>query len=50
MRANFNDPGLEYKEDIQSGCEAATHGGFTGVATLPNTEAGNSNQESYRVH
>ncbi len=38
MRANFNDPGMEYKEDILSGCETAAAGGFTGVATLPNTE------------
>ena len=38
MRANFNDPGLEHKEDIQSGCEVAAVGGFTGIATLPNTE------------
>jgi len=38
MRANFNDPGLEFKEDIESGCKAAATGGFTGIATLPNTE------------
>lgn len=38
MRANFNDPGLEFKEDIQSGCQTAISGGFTGIATLPNTE------------
>ena len=38
MRANFNDPGLECKEDIASGCKAAAHGGFTQVAVLPNTE------------
>ena len=38
MRANFSDPGLEYKEDIISGCNAAAAGGFTGVALLPNTK------------
>jgi dihydroorotase len=38
MRANFCDPGLEYKEDIISGCLAAAAGGFTGVAILPNTK------------
>ena len=37
MRTNFCDPGLEHKEDIISGCEAAAAGGFTGVALLPNT-------------
>jgi dihydroorotase len=38
MRARFGDPGLEHKEDIQSGLTAAQHGGFTGVALLPNTQ------------
>ena len=37
LQANFNDPGLEHKEDIESGCASAAHGGYTGVATLPNT-------------
>jgi len=37
MQANFFDPGLEYKEDISTGCRAASAGGFTGVALLPNT-------------
>jgi len=38
MRANFNDPGLEHKEDLESGLSAAASGGFTGVALLPNTD------------
>lgn len=38
MRANFNDPGLEYKEDLNSGLKTAASGGFTGVALLPNTK------------
>lgn len=37
MRANFNDPGYEYKEDLESGLKTAASGGFTGVALLPNT-------------
>ena len=37
LRANFNDPGLEYKEDLRSGRQTAAAGGFTGVALLPNT-------------
>ncbi len=37
MRARFGDPGLEHKEDIDSGLNAAKYGGFTGVALLPNT-------------
>ncbi len=38
MRANFNDPGNEHKEDLTSGLKAAASGGFTGVALLPNTD------------
>jgi dihydroorotase len=37
MRSLFPDPGLEHKETIESGLNAAAAGGFTGVATLPNT-------------
>lgn len=38
MRANFADPGFEYKEDLSSGSDAASAGGFTEVALLPNTQ------------
>ncbi len=38
MRANFCDPGHEYKEDINSGLKAAAKGGFTGVMVMPDTE------------
>ena len=34
---HFRDPGYEYKETIETGCMAATKGGFTDVATMPNT-------------
>ncbi len=37
IHVHFRDPGQEYKEDIVSGCHAATHGGFTDVCTMPNT-------------
>ncbi|MFB0925808.1 MAG: dihydroorotase, partial [Vicingaceae bacterium] len=35
MRANFCDPGHEYKEDLNSGLKAAAKGGFTGVMVMP---------------
>lgn len=38
MRASFGDPGYEYKEDLESGIAAATAGGFTGLALLPNNK------------
>lgn len=36
--AHFCDPGQEYKEDLQSGAEAAAKGGFTTVMIVPNTQ------------
>ena len=37
MRANFNDPGFEHKEDLSTGSSAAVAGGFTDVLLMPNT-------------
>ncbi|MFZ6011223.1 MAG: dihydroorotase [Bacteroidota bacterium] len=33
----IGDPGLEHKEDLESGAKAAVSGGFTEIAVLPNT-------------
>lgn len=38
LHVHFRDPGYEYKEDIASGSKAAAKGGFTDVATMPNTD------------
>lgn len=37
LRANFRDPGAEYKETFRSGSEAAKAGGFTRVVLMPST-------------
>jgi len=37
LNVNFGEPGLETKEDIRTGVEAAACGGFTAVAVHPNT-------------
>ena len=37
MHVHFRDPGFEYKETIATGSRAAAKGGFTDVATMPNT-------------
>lgn len=37
LNVNFGEPGLETKEDLQTGTAAAAAGGFTGVAVQPNT-------------
>lgn len=38
MHVHFREPGYEYKEDLQSGMNAAANGGFTGVLIMPNTK------------
>lgn len=38
INANFGEPGLETKEDMETGCATATSGGFTAVALMPNTQ------------
>lgn len=37
LHAHFRDPGLTYKEDIESGSKAAVKGGFTMVNLMANT-------------
>ncbi|MGN0287050.1 MAG: dihydroorotase [Atopobiaceae bacterium] len=37
MHVHFRDPGYEYKETIYTGARSATKGGFSDVATMPNT-------------
>jgi dihydroorotase len=37
LGTSIPDPGLEHKEDLQSGAAAAQAGGFTELAVLPNT-------------
>ena len=38
LHVHFRDPGLEYKETIETGCLAAAHGGYTTVCPMPNTK------------
>lgn len=37
LHADFCEPGLEYKEDLFSGANAAAKGGFTAVAIMPDS-------------
>lgn len=37
IHVHFRDPGQEYKETIEGGCRSAAKGGYTDVATMPNT-------------
>lgn len=38
LHVHFRDPGLEYKETIETGCLAAAKGGYTSVCPMPNTK------------
>ena len=37
-QVHFREPGIEHKEDLQSGSRAAVMGGVTGVFEMPNTK------------
>lgn len=36
-QVHFREPGMEHKEDIESGTRAALHGGVTSIFEMPNT-------------
>ena len=38
MRASLREPGYEHKEDIHSGLQAGSAGGYTSVCALPDTD------------
>jgi dihydroorotase len=38
LNCNIGEPGLETKEDLTTGLQAAAAGGFTGVALVPDTQ------------
>ena len=44
-QVHFREPGMEYKEDIESGSKAAAKGGFTSVVSMPNTSPTADNAE-----
>lgn len=45
---HFRDPGLTYKEDIETGAAAAARGGFTSVICMANTKPTVDNPETLR--
>ena len=38
LHVHLRDPGLEYKETVETGGAAALHGGFTTIVAMPNTK------------
>ena len=45
LHVHLRDPGLEYKETIETGCAAAANGGFTSIFAMPNTKPVADNPE-----
>ena len=48
VHVHFRDPGLTYKEDIQTGSAAAAKGGFTTVVCMANTNPPVDNEETLK--
>lgn len=48
VHVHFRDPGLTYKEDIQTGSEAAARGGFTTVVCMANTKPVADNKDTLK--
>ena len=46
LSSHFNDPGTEYKEDLNTGLKTACEGGFTDVCILPNTFPATDNRST----
>jgi dihydroorotase len=45
-QVHFREPGLEWKEDLETGSRAAALGGVTAVFEMPNTEPATTNPEA----
>lgn len=45
-QVHFREPGMEHKEDIESGTRAALHGGVTTIFEMPNTNPTTTTKEA----
>ena len=50
MHVHLREPGQEHKETVATGTAAAVAGGFTAVACMPNTAAGQRQRRRHRLH
>ena len=50
LRAHYNDPGLEHKEDLETGSKTAASGGFTDVLLLPNNKPVTDSKNSVKYY
>ncbi len=49
VHVHFREPGFSYKEDMKSGSNAASHGGYTAVCTMPNLSPVPDSIENMRI-
>lgn len=49
VHVHFREPGFSYKETIKSGSEAAAHGGYTAVCTMPNLNPVPDSPENLKI-
>ena len=49
VHVHFREPGFSYKETILTGSQAAAHGGYTDVLTMPNLNPVPDNLEKLNV-
>ena len=45
LHVHLRDPGLEYKETVETGAAAALHGGYTTIVAMPNTKPAADNPD-----
>lgn len=48
LHVHLRDPGLTYKETLETGAKAAAHGGFTTICPMPNTKPPTDTPEKVR--
>ncbi len=49
VHVHFREPGFSYKETIKSGSQAAAHGGYTAVCTMPNLKPAPDSKENLKI-
>ena len=49
LHVHLREPGLEYKETVETGCAAAAHGGVTTLVAMGNTEPVTDNPELVKL-
>ena len=47
-QVHFREPGLEHKEDLNTGTKGAVLGGITGVFEMPNTNPATTNESALK--